>query len=414
LLFTAFEPSGDEHASAVIAELRRRHPHVPIFAWGGPKMQRAGATIVERTGDDAVMGLPGPAKIAAHVKINRRIDAFLRERATSAEAPITVHVPVDSPAANGPICRIARRHGLKVVHLVAPQIWAWGRWRIHKLRRMTDLVLCMLPFEEEFFRRRRVPARFVGHFLFDHALATSELDARAATLGDSRPRIAMMPGSRPNELMKHFPILLDAFDALRERHPGASGVVAATSDKVSEQLRRIGEERERGWPESLRIVVAETDAVIRWCDVALVKSGTVTLQVAKQARPMVIFYKRAGRLFFAFFRLVATTRHLALPNLLANERIVPELIPHLGDHRPLVDLVDQLLKDPAKASAQREALERVTAPFRGLSAAHAAADAIEQVAGLRGPATEAGWGAGWGAGSGAGSAGRSASGAGRG
>ena len=118
LLFTAFEPSGDDHASAVIAELRRRHPALTIYAWGGPKMQRAGATIQERTGDDAVMGLPGIAKVLEHLRINARIDAFM------AANHITVHIPVDSPSANTSICAIAKKRGARVVHLVAPQIWA--------------------------------------------------------------------------------------------------------------------------------------------------------------------------------------------------------------------------------------------------------------------------------------------------
>lgn len=117
VLFTAFEPSGDDHASAVIAELRARHPLLPIYAWGGPKMARAGATLIERTGDDAVMGLPGLKKIIEHARINRRISRWL---SGEGRGKVALHVPVDSPGANFPICRITRRHGLRVVHLVAP------------------------------------------------------------------------------------------------------------------------------------------------------------------------------------------------------------------------------------------------------------------------------------------------------
>ena len=158
LLFTAFEPSGDEHASKVIAEIRRRRPKLAICAWGGPKMVKAGAVVIERTGDDAVMGVPGLAKIREHQKINVRIEDWVKKH------PVNVHVPVDSPAANFPICEITKKSGSRVVHLVAPQIWAWGRWRIHKLRRLTDLVLCLLPFEEEFFAKRNVPAKSATFF----------------------------------------------------------------------------------------------------------------------------------------------------------------------------------------------------------------------------------------------------------
>jgi lipid-A-disaccharide synthase len=377
LLFTAFEPSGDDHASAVIAELRRRHPNLTIYAWGGPKMQRAGATIQERTGDDAVMGLPGIAKVLEHLRINARIDAFM------AANHVTVHVPVDSPSANTSICAIARKRGAKVVHLVAPQIWAWGRWRIHKLRRLTDMVLCILPFEEEFFRKRYVPARFIGHFLFDRQPDFAAIDQRTPLFADGpgSPRIAMMPGSRPDELTRHFPIILEAFRALSATHPQLQGVVAATSDRVAAQLREMAQSR-GGWPDRLRIVVQDTDAVIRWCDVALVKSGTVTMQVAKQRKPMVVFYKKSNPLLFLVARIILSTRLFSLPNVLARQRVIPEFIPHFGGSLPIIQAVEKLLDDPVAAQNQRNDLDAICRTFDGKNAASLAADSIEEFAGL--------------------------------
>lgn len=379
LLFTAFEPSGDDHAAAVIAELRKRHPDLPMYAWGGPNMERAGATIVERTGDDAVMGVPGLAKILEHQRINQRIDAWM------AEKKVSVHVPVDSPAANTPICEIARRHGLKVVHLVAPQIWAWGRWRIHKLRRLTDLVLCMLPFEPGFFERRDVPARFIGHFLFDTPVDESALGRRSATFGDGTPRLALMPGSRPDELDRNFPTLLEAFNLIKKKHPRAVGVVAATSDAVATHLRTLAG---AAWPDGLRIAVRDTDAVIHWCELALVKSGTVTLQVAKQCRPMVVFYKKSNPVFFLMARAVLATKVFSLPNVLARRRIVPEFVPHYGGAGPIVRAAERLIDDPSAARQQRTDIEEILQPFRGRNAASLAADAIEEIAGMRAPAPQ--------------------------
>lgn len=376
VLFTAFEPSGDDHAAAVIAELRRRHPTLPMFAWGGRHMARAGATIVEHTGDDAVMGMPGIQKIIEHQRINQRIDAWMGEHKPA------LHVPVDSPAANTPICEIAKRHGIRVVHLVAPQIWAWGRWRIHKLRRVTDLVLCMLPFEPEFFARRRVPAKYIGHFLFDKPLDVEALDRRAATFGEGPVRVAMMPGSRPDELKRNFPTLLGAYALLRKAHPELVGVVAATSDAVADQLRRMAQEH-GGWPEGLGVVVRDTDAVIRWCTLALVKSGTVTLQVAKQRRPMVVFYKKSNPLFFLFARAILATRVFSLPNVLARRRIVPEFIPHFGGPRPIVRAAEKLIASPEAVKLQQAEIDKVLASFANINASHAAADAIEEVLGLR-------------------------------
>ncbi len=377
LLFTAFEPSGDDHAAAVIAELKRRHPNLAIYAWGGPKMERAGAKIQERTGEDAIMGLPGIAKVLEHMRINARIDAFMRAR------NVTLHIPVDSPSANISICGIAKKHGARVVHLVAPQIWAWGRWRIHKLRRVTDMVLCILPFEEEFFRKRYVPARFIGHFLFDNVTPDAELDRRVETFdAQGEPRIAMMPGSRPDELRRHFPILLDAFRALHAAHPAARGIVAATNQRVAQHLRDMAA-ASGGWPDRLSIVVQDTDAVIRWCQVAMVKSGTVTLQVAKQRKPMVVFYKKSNPLIYMIARLILSTRVFSLPNVLARKRIIPEFIPHYGGAVPLVQAVERLINNSGEAAVQRHDLDTVLKPYEGLHAASLAADTIEEFAGLR-------------------------------
>jgi lipid-A-disaccharide synthase len=376
VLFTAFEPSGDEHAAHVIAELRRRHPHLPIYAWGGRRMEAAGAVLVEHTGDDAVMGMPGLAKIREHARINDRVASFLADRR------IAVFVPVDSPAANFPLCKIARRSGCRVVHLVAPQIWAWGRWRIHKLRRLTDMVLCLLPFEERFFVRRSVPARFIGHMLFDEPLDEPALDRIASNFPRGSVRLAFMPGSRPAEYRRNFPLILRVFRGLRVYYPDAVGVIAATRPAVEHELRRIAE-RHGGWPEDLAITAGHADAAIRWCNLALVKSGTITLQVARQLRPMVIFYKHSNPLFYyALSRIILSTRRFSLPNVIAMRTVVPEFVPHFGGPGPIIDAARRLIDDPAARERQQADLADVLARFRGRHASALAADAIEAAAGL--------------------------------
>lgn len=397
VLFTAFEPSGDDHASAVIAELKRRHPALPIVAWGGPRMAAAGAQVIERTGQDAVMGVPGVKKVAEHLAINRRIRDYLVEMRDRGE-PIALHVPVDSPAANTPICKISKAAGCKVLHLVAPQIWAWGRWRVDTLRKVTDRVLCVLPFEEEFFRARNVPARFIGHFLFDRELSMPELDRRGLAFGDGHPRIAMFAGSRPSELRKHVPLLVDAFVRVREKFPNASGVMAAPGDDAARMIRDDDVLEGRTFPEQVRVVTGDTDAVVRWCDVALVKSGTVTLQVAQQHKPMVVFYKKSNPVSFLIARTVLSTQMFSLPNLLAGRRIVPELVPHFGGPAPIADLAIRLLEDEAFRQRQVDDLRAVSAIYAGRHAARAAADEIEQMVGLTPAQQSAGVGAGVGVG----------------
>ncbi|MBL8757285.1 MAG: hypothetical protein JNK35_02505 [Phycisphaerae bacterium] len=379
LLFTAFEPSGDDHAAPVIAALRSRHPRLPIYAWGGPKMEAAGATIVERTGDDAVMGMPGLAKVLEHSRINRRVDDWLDDHR------VTVHVPVDSPAANFPICALTKARGAKVVHLVAPQIWAWGQWRLKKLKRLTDLVLCLLPFEEEWFQARGVPARFIGHPLFDRTPDVAAADARIAagggTFPSGWPKIAFMPGSRPGELRTTLSPLLDAFRRVRADFPTTVGVLALTRADLEAALRKRAESL-GGWPEGLQCVAGDVDAVIRWCDLAVVKSGTVTLHVARQAKPMITFYRPSWITYQLLARWLVSTPYFTLPNLIAGKRIVPELIPHFGDGADLATGVYRILRQPGFADDQREALAAMCRKFDGKHAAPAAAEAIEEVAGL--------------------------------
>ncbi len=388
VLFTAFEPSGDDHAAVVIAELRRRHPTLPIFAWGGRKMERAGATIVERTGDDAVMGVPGISKIIEHVQINRRVDDWL------ATQRLALHVPVDSPDANFPICRLAKRAGMKVAHLVAPQLWAWREGRIKKLRRLTDLVLCLLPFEEQWFLSRGVPAKFVGHPLFNDPLDLSAIDERIARTpafqsvglesASESPKLALMPGSRPGEVRRSFPPLLDAVRRLQSDFPKLRGVFAVTRPQVADELR-VRARQLGGMPPGVEIVVGDTDAVVRWCDLALVASGTVTLQVARQSKPMVTFYRfsKIWKIPSALVgRWVFTTEFFTLPNLIAGKEIIPELVPHFGEGQELAVWVYRLMRQPGFADQQRAALGELCQRFEGRRTGELAADAIESLIGL--------------------------------
>ncbi len=375
ILFTAFEPSGDDHAAVVIAALLRRRPDLRIFAWGGPRMAAAGATIIEETGHDAVMGIPGLKKIREHMRINARIDRWL------AANPIDLHVPVDSPAANFPICRLAKARGIKVVHMVAPQMWAWGEWRVRKLRRLTDLVLCLLPFEEKWFEERGVPIRFIGHPLFDITLDLDALDRIAADLPRSPRRLALMPGSRPGEIAKNFPILLAAFRDLTKDHPDLVGTIAATTPAVADRLRAMATQA-GGWPANLAVISGQTDAVVRWCIMALVVSGTVTLQIAKQSRPMVVFYKSNPLVYMLLGRWVLTTEFFTLPNLIAGREIVPELVPHFAGYEPVLAAARTLMDSPEKATRQIEELDKVTAQFAGHRAGPESAAAICEVLGI--------------------------------
>jgi len=376
VLFTAFEPSGDDHAAAVIAVLRDRYPKLRVYAWGGRKMQAAGAEVIQLTGDDAVMGMPGLAKIREHKRMNNAIERWLDEH------PISVHIPVDSPAANFPVCKLTKNAGARVVHLVAPQLWAWAPWRIRKLRRLTDHVLCVLPFEQDWFRQRGVEATFVGHPLFDKSLDTELLDEQIAGWPRGEQNIALMPGSRPAEMRKNFPLLLAAYIKLANEHPKMRGLVAATRAEIEPQLRQIAKDAGLNWPDSLTVTHSNTDAVIRWCDLALVVSGTVTLQIAKQHKPMVIVYKLGRLVWTLLARWLIQAKFITLPNLIAGREICPELVPHFGGADPIADRAVELLEDPEAFNKQVRELEDIARVYDEQHAAENAARIIARYAGL--------------------------------
>jgi len=370
VLFTAFEPSGDAHAAPVIAELRRVAPEVPVIAWGGPRMQAAGATVVERSADDGAMGLSAASRIRAVRAHQAAIERWC------AQHRVAVHVPVDSPAANFPVARRMKARGTRVCHLVAPQVWAWAPWRIRKLRRCTDCVLCLLPFEEKWFRERQVPALFIGHPVINREIDGAVTAARAAELPPGDPKILLLPGSRSSEVDRNLPLLLTAFASLQARFRKANAVLVAANDEL---LARVRSRIRGALPSGLSLIAGEIDAAIAWCDLAICVSGTVSLDLTRHAKPMVGVYK-VSPVSAIGARALLTTPHRLLPNILAGERIVPEFVPHMGGAEPISRAAEALLTDQKRLRAATDALRRVLAPYRGHDPAREAAAAILAVA----------------------------------
>jgi lipid-A-disaccharide synthase len=247
-----------------------------------------------------------------------------------------------------------------------------------------------------------VPAKFVGHPLFDEpldhemvqkrmekmlaglgVLHASALDASGPGTGPaSAPKLALMPGSRPKEMSSCFPILLDAYNRLKKDFPNTTGIVAATNPEAVRALQKLAAEH-GGWPGGLGIVHGETDAVVKWCDYALVVSGTVTLQIARQHKLMVAVYSPSWIVYNLIGRWLVSTELFTLPNLIAGRQIVPERIPHWGDGEALAVEVIKLMRRPGYADDQRKSLEAVCRRFAGKHCAVNAADEIEKMVGLR-------------------------------
>ena len=366
VLVTAFEPSGDAHAAPLVAALRGMAPGVRVVGWGGPRMRAAGCEMAGETARDGAMTLVGLRKIREVRRIVHEIRAWARAN------PVDVHVPVDSPAANWHIASWMKAHGSRVVNLVAPQLWAWAPWRIRKWRRTSDAILCLLPFEEEWFRSRGVRAHFVGHPVLSRPVGADAL-ARAAAFPKGSPRLLLLPGSRSGEVRANMPRMLEAFRAVSRGRPGLAGLVMAANESLVPLVRAAA--GGAAWPRNLALAHGDPDAAIAWCDCALNVSGTVSLDLAHQRKPMVAVYW-TGLVKVAGGGVLLTMPNRLLPNIVAGRRVVPEFVPHAGGVGPVVRALARYLDDPAARARTARDLDAVARRFEGHDPGREAAEVV--------------------------------------
>jgi len=370
IFLSAAEASGDQHAANLIGALAKRLPGARFVGVGGARMAAAGCEVLADLTIKAAM-LGGPIlRLGYWLRLVARIKRSLKHLKPD------LHIPVDSPALNWHLAAAARRAGTPVMYYIAPQVWAWAPWRVRKLARLTDVVACILPFEERYFRDRGVNATYVGHPLFD-TLDPLEgpLPDLAEAWSEGTWNVALLPGSRPGEIKGHIPALLDVARVIRRRWSRAVCTITAHNDSGARCIHAACKGR---LPQHVEVVVGKTRQVLRSAHVAVAVSGTVTLEVAHFGVPMVIFYKvnAIGHKLVGPF-LGISTPHLALVNILAGKRIVPELMPWYGRIRPVREMVMDVMQDLGCLYDMREAILEVTAPLRAAPPATASDNAAD-------------------------------------
>lgn len=373
VLLSCGEASGDLYAGALARALRAIAPDVQLSGLGGPELASAGADLVA---DYRGLAATGLTEVVALVP---RFFATLDRMAQWAERERPdVLVVIDSPELNFRLARRIKALGVPVVYYVVPQVWAWRRRRLHAIKTFADLVLPIFPFEEALYRERGIPVRFVGHPLVDLARASAPRDRflRAHGLQPEAPTVALLPGSRANEVRAILPGLLDAAELVASQVPGVQCVLAR-APRLGDELFRAARTR------ASRVVVVEqdADAVLASADVALTASGTATVQAALHDTPMVIVY-RLSPLTYRLGRRFVMVNTFGMVNLIAGSTIVPELIQEDFTPHAVAREAVAILTDSDRRARMREGLacvrDRLGAPGASDRAARAILDFIAE------------------------------------
>ncbi len=377
ILLVAGEPSGDRHGARLAEALKRRPELAGMRLEGvaGPAMRAAGVVPLARMEDVAVVGF---VEILGHLpkllQVKRTLERALADPSTR------LFLPIDFPGFNLPLCAVAKRQGKPVLFYIAPQVWAWGRGRLKQLAAHVDRLAVVLPFEETFFREAGVPAVPVGHPLvesLDPEIPCPRFREELGVAGEV-PLLALLPGSRDQEIARLAAPLIGAGLRLAHERPGAIPVLAAASDAQRDRL--LSAHRD-AVGQGLRIVSGRTRETLACARAAVVASGTATLECAALGTPLVAVYRMAGASYLIARRLVQLD-HFALANLVAGEKIAPELLQHEVTPERIVHALLPLWDEGPARSKALDGVGRVRAMHGAPGASErTAARAAELVAG---------------------------------
>lgn len=371
LLLSCGEPSGDLYAGALTRELRGVVPGIDVAGLGGPQLSAAGGRLLEDYRGLAVTGLTEAiGKIPRSLATLRRLTASARS-----ERPDAL-VLIDFPDFNFPLARRISRLGVPIVYYVCPQLWAWRPGRMKTMRAVVQRVLVIFPFEESLYRQAGVPVDFVGHPLVDLVRPSAPRGVWLATHGlrPGAPTVALLPGSRANEVARILPDLVKAASLVRAAVTDAQVVVARAPNLDASLFSCVS-----GLAHAV-VVQDEADAALAASDVALVASGTATVQAALHGTPMVVVY-RLSPTTYRLGRPLVKVDTFAMVNLIAGYRLVPELIQDAFTPESVAREALSMLRDEGRVQTVRRGLADVRSRLGAPGASRRAAEAIAKVMG---------------------------------
>ncbi len=333
------EHSGDTLGEGLIIALKRTYPNAKFVGIGGPKMLNQGFESLFAMDELSVMGI---VEVLGRLKrlmyVRKSVVNYFKENKPD------IFIGIDAPDFNLTLEEKLKQCGIKTVQYVSPSVWAWREKRIFKIARATHLVLSLLPFEKKFYDKHNVPCTFVGHSLADDIpLVSSKLEARKSlNLPENAKILALMPGSRGGELAKLVMPFLNSALILAEQDENLLFIAPMISEKRAEQFTTLKNEIAPHLP--VKIIIDQTHKVMAASDCLLTASGTVTLEAALIKRPMVITYK-FNFITYMLAKWLVKLKWFSLPNLLANETLVPELLQDEVVPEKIVPLLQKFLNE---------------------------------------------------------------------
>jgi lipid-A-disaccharide synthase len=389
VMIIAGESSGELYGSLLAKELKRLWPDLHIVGIGGNRMSEAGVELIARTSD--AFGL------TEAVSSLRRIKAAFSSAVSALKTyKPAVLVLIDYPDFNFRVGKIAKSLGIKILYYVSPQVWAWRKGRVKKIAEFVDRMAVILPFEEELYRAAGVPCEFVGHPILEEIREVFEKAGNGQStvaqlrasfkaglgLDPNKPVLSLLPGSRPSELTRHLPLMVEvvrAFKSDPELYPRKDYQfcmpLAPNTDETKygrylEALRREGVVMNKG--ESVRTVASS--------DMAVVASGTATLQTALLEVPMVVIYKLSA-LSYHLGKRILDVKHISLVNILSGSEVVKELIQDRANPREIMEELRRIAFDPLYRDNMILHYKKMKEPFSGKSTSKRVAGIVMEIAG---------------------------------
>lgn len=365
VMIVAGEASGDLHGAGVVRELKKINPSMDIFGIGGDKMEKEGMSLTFHVREMSFMGF---IEVLKHLPLIRAVEKTLEQLLIFKKPDVVVLI--DYPGFNLRFARTVKKYGIKVVYYISPQVWAWKKGRVLKMRGLIDKMLVVFPFEVPIYEKENVPVQFVGHPLVEEMqeMMSKENFSKRYDLDSSKKFIAVIPGSRKQEIENLFSVMVRSAVELAGIE---KEVVVAVAPNLSMELYK------NNLPPNVNVkfIQHSTHEVMKYAEFAFVTSGTATLETACVGTPMIVVY-RTSVITYWIARLVVKIKNIALVNIVAGKTIVPEMIQGDATVEKLVSEARTILNSPEHYAEIKNELNIVRQKLGGVGASVNVAEAI--------------------------------------